>query len=251
GHEGVGPGLRNLADVLGVDPAVHFQTDITPAGVNQRSRLAQLVQGGGDELLPAEAGVDAHQQDHVDLVHHVPEHIQRGRRIEYQPGFGAAIADQLQGSVDMVAGFRVEGDVTGPRLQKVADDAIHRPHHQMYVDWRRHAVFAQGTADHGTYGEVGHVMVVHYIEVDNVSTRRQHPIHIFPEAGEIGGQNGRGNRVIRHGRPQGSDRNRAILPCPAPPGATSSSPGRDEHQLVRLVRGVAGGTLSGYRDTDA
>src|SRR5690606_14707254 len=60
-----------------------------------------------------------------------------------------------------------------------------------------------------------------------------------------------GNRVIRHGRPQGSDRNRAILPRPAPPGATSSSPGRDEHQLVRLVRGVAGGTLSGYRDTDA
>src|SRR5690606_275281 len=75
-------------------------------------------QGGGDELLPAEAGVDAHQQDHVDLVHHVPEHIQRGRRIEYQPGFGAAIADQLQGSVDMVAGFRVEGDVTGPASRK-------------------------------------------------------------------------------------------------------------------------------------
>src|SRR5690606_4432281 len=158
GHEGVGPGLGNLADVPGVDPAIHFQADITPTGVNQRSRLAQLVQGGGDELLPAEAGVYAHQQDHVDLVHHVPEHIQRGGRIGYRPGLGAAIADQLREPVDMVTGCRMEGDVAGAGLEKVADGAIPGPHHQMHVNWRCHPVLAQGTADHGAYGEVGYVV---------------------------------------------------------------------------------------------
>src|SRR5690606_20519595 len=57
GDDGVDAGVRNLADVLVVDPAVHIQRDIMPAGANHCSRLWQLVQGGGDELLPVEAGV--------------------------------------------------------------------------------------------------------------------------------------------------------------------------------------------------
>src|SRR5690606_39371486 len=131
GDEGVGTGRGDLADVLRIDAAVDLQADLATAGVDQRTRLAQLVEGAGNELLPAKTGVDAHQQHHVDLVHHVLEHVQRRRRVEHQAGLGVAVLDQLQRAVDVFGGFRVEGDVAGAGLEEVADHAFHRLDHQV------------------------------------------------------------------------------------------------------------------------
>src|SRR5690606_14468624 len=123
-----------------IHAAVDFQADVAPAGIDQGSRLAQLAEGRRNELLAAKTGVDAHQQDHVDLVHDVPERVQRSGRVEYQAGLRPAIADQLQGAVDMVAGFRVEGDVAGTGIEEVADHAVPRTHHQVHVDGGADAV---------------------------------------------------------------------------------------------------------------
>src|SRR5690606_11072082 len=62
-----------------------------------------------------------------------------------------------------------------------------------------------------TYGEVGDIVVVHYIEMDDIGTCLQHPVDLLTQASEIGGQDGGGNSVIRHDRPQGDDRNRSLL----------------------------------------
>ena len=48
----------------------------------------------------------------------------------------------------------------------------------MHVDGRRHAVVPQRLADHGADGEVGHVVIVHHVEVHDVRARRQHIIHL-------------------------------------------------------------------------
>ena len=59
GDEGVGPGAGDGGDVVGLHPAVDLEQDAAAGarlvGVELRTRGAQLVQGLGDELLPAEA----------------------------------------------------------------------------------------------------------------------------------------------------------------------------------------------------
>src|SRR5690606_8588405 len=115
--------------------------------IDQRPGLTQLVEGTGNELLPTKAWVDAHQQDHVDLVHHVLQAVQRGGRIEHQARLGAARLDQLQGAINVLGGFRVEGDIAGAGFEEVADDAVYRFDHQVGVDRRSDAIFAQRRAD--------------------------------------------------------------------------------------------------------
>src|SRR5690606_25546627 len=88
GNKRVSARFGYLPDVRHVQAANDVEADLPPAGVGQRPRLAQLVEGAGDDFLPTETAVDAHQQDHVDLVHHVLQGVQRGCRVEHQPGLG-------------------------------------------------------------------------------------------------------------------------------------------------------------------
>jgi len=97
----------------------------------------------------------------------------------------------------------VEGDVGGAGFDEVADDAVDRADHQVHVDRRGNTVLAQGGADHRANGQVGNVVVVHDIEVDDVGTRSQYLVDVFTQAGEIGGEDGGGNSVGLHGAPVG------------------------------------------------
>ena len=97
----------------------------------------------------------------------------------------------------------MEGDIGCTGFDEVADDAIDRADHQVHIDRRRHAIFAQSAANHRANGQVGHVVVVHHIEVDDVGTRGQHLVDVLTQSGEIGGENGGGNSVGLHGAPVG------------------------------------------------
>ena len=57
------------------------------------------------------------------------------------------------------------------------------------------AVHSGRIASHtsGTDREIGHVMVVHHVEVHQVGARRHHALDFFAEPREIGGQNARGD----------------------------------------------------------
>src|SRR5690606_39735898 len=106
-----------------------FQANVAAGRLDQRAGFTQLVERTGNELLPAKAWVDAHQQDHVDLVHHVLQAVQRGGRIEHQARLGATRFNQLQGAINVLGGFRVEGDIAGAGFEEVANDAVYRLDH--------------------------------------------------------------------------------------------------------------------------
>ena len=92
--------------------------------------------------------------------------------------------------------LRVERDVRRARVREVADDAVHGRHHEVHVDGRRDAVLAQGAADHGTDGEVRHVVVVHDVKVHDVRARGQRVDDLLAEAREVGAEDRRRDEEV-------------------------------------------------------
>ena len=60
------------------------------------------------KALAAKAGVDRHDQDHVQLVHHMVQMVQQGGRVEHQASLATTVADQCQRAIDMLGAFRVK-----------------------------------------------------------------------------------------------------------------------------------------------
>jgi len=196
-HEHVHARLRDLLDVGHADAAVNLERDVVARLVNHLARLARLVEGGGNELLAAEAGVDRHQQDDVDLVHHVLADVQRRRRVEDEARLAAGGAHEAERAVNVSGRLRVEGDEVGAGVGEVADDGIDRRHHQVDVNRRLDAVVLERLADHRADGEVGHVVVVHDVKVDNISAGSEDILNLLAELGEVSAKDGRRDAVVR------------------------------------------------------
>src|SRR5690606_24744334 len=96
-HQGVGPGGHDFGDVVHLHATVHFEPDglatVGHVGVDALTGVHQFRQGTGDELLPAEARVHAHEQHHVEFVHHMVHQRQRRGRVEHQAGLAAVVTD--------------------------------------------------------------------------------------------------------------------------------------------------------------
>lgn len=55
---------------------------------------------------------------------------------------------------------------------------------------------AEGLADHGSNGQVGDIVVVHDVKVNNVGTSLQHVVNFFAEFGKVSRKDGRSNEVV-------------------------------------------------------
>ena len=123
-----------------------------------------------------------------------------GRRIQHQSGFAAELARHLQRAVHMATRLGVKGDPGSAGGGEGADQVVDRLHHQMHVDGRGDAIVSERLAHHGSDGEVGHIVVVHHVEVNDIGAGGQHRVHLGAQAREIGGQDGRSDQVFGHVR---------------------------------------------------
>ena len=80
----------------------------------------------------------------------------------------------------------MKGDVSSPSVGKHTNEIIDRLYHKMNVDGRHYTVLAQCLAYHRADRQIGYIMIVHDIEMDNVSTGSQDRIDLFPKARKIG-----------------------------------------------------------------
>ena len=167
--------------------------DVAAAAVDAFADLAQFFQRRRNEGLTAESGIHRHHQHQVDVFQHPVQHFQRRGRVQHDARLAALCADQLDGAVHVRAGFGVKADGVGAGLGEFGHQRIDRLHHQMHVDGRGDAVLAQCLADHRADGQVGHVVVVHNVEVDPVGAGGEHGFDFLAEAGEVGREDGWGD----------------------------------------------------------
>ena len=100
----------------------------------------------------------------------------------------------------MRTGLSVNGDHVTTRLGEGFKIGIGRGNHQMAIK-HRIAVLAQRLNDSRAIGNIRHEMAVHHIEMNPFRPGFGHIAHFFAKAGEIGGEDGRGNadRSCGHG----------------------------------------------------
>ena len=92
----------------------------------------------------------------------------------------------------------VEGDVASPGVDELSDDLIDRADHQMNVDGGSDPVRPQCLADHRPDGQVGNVVVVHDVEVDDVGAGSEDVVDFLAKASEISREDRGSDQVIIH-----------------------------------------------------
>ena len=196
GDHHVNAGLGDLPDVIDLDAAVDLETAVQAVIVDELAGLPRLLEGRGDERLPTKSRIDAHEEDDVELVLDEAGVLQRGGGIEYESRLAPAVLDELQAAIDVVGRLGVEGDVRRAGIYEVVDGGVYGGHHEVHVDGGRHAVIAQGLAHHRADGEVGHVVVVHDVEMHDVGASLEHVVDLLAKFSEVGRENRGRDEVV-------------------------------------------------------
>ena len=167
-------------------PSISISTG-RPLRVDRFSRRARLVEHRRDERLPAEAGLHAHHEEHVDLAEvgldravgrrgferEAHSHVERADAFEQRTGFT---------QLDM------DGAPVGPRVGEGLDEIARVRNHQVAVEVEVGAG-PQRLHDRWADREVGHVVAVHAVDVEQVGVAD--PFDLGRELGEVGGEDGR------------------------------------------------------------
>jgi hypothetical protein len=61
------------------------------------------------------------------------------------------------------------------------------------------ALAKSGLAYQRAYRQIGHVVIVHHVEMDNVCAGGDHVFNLFAQAGKVGGQDTGGDAIGTHG----------------------------------------------------
>ena len=86
----------------------------------------------------------------------------------------------------MFRSLGVEADDVGTSFDKIRNDAVDRSHHQMDID-RYLDMRTDRLADQRPDRQVGNVMIVHHVEMDDVGTCGDDISYFFAQTGKVGG----------------------------------------------------------------
>ena len=89
------------------DAAVHFNSMSRPLRRIISAACAVFSMVAGMSFSPAKAGINRHDQDHVDIIHHPLEFFQRRCGIERHTGLDAERLNELDGTLKMRRALRV------------------------------------------------------------------------------------------------------------------------------------------------
>ena len=185
GDQHVGAGGDHSCCVLRRDPAIDLQLNAAAAVVDHAAQARDLGQTRVDETLAAEAGIDAHHQDQIDLVHHGFNQVSRRAGVERDAGLLSGFLDQPKGTMQMRPRFWMHGDDVGPGRNEGRDIGIDRRDHQMHVE-NLAAMRTQRLHDHRADGQIRHEMAVHHVDMNVIGPGVGDGRDLFAQSGEVG-----------------------------------------------------------------
>lgn len=196
--DGVGAGGEDVGEGAVVDAAVDFDVVGEPVGFAPCFSGADLVEGFGDEGLAAEACVDGHDEEEVDLVEPWFSGGEGGLAVDGEAAGEAGGADAAEGIADVVIGFDVDGDVVCSGLDEAVEEVVRAIDHE--VDVEEDVVgFVDGGDELGAEADIVDEVAVHDIEVEPVDACADGAGAFFCETAPVGGEEGRGDDALGAG----------------------------------------------------
>ena len=171
------------------DAAVDFDAKVEAHLLAQLGEVGDFVEREGEELLAAEAGIDAH---HEHMVHHgkdFDQGLDRGGGVDDDAGLHAVVGDLLEGAVQVAADLLVDGHHVGAGFGEGGDEVVGVLDHQVAVEGE----FGDGAEglDHGrAEGDVGDEVAVHDVDVDDGAAAALGRCDFVGQVGEVGGEDG-------------------------------------------------------------
>ncbi len=111
GDKHIGPGLYRQASRMFIDSAIHLDFNIHQTqAVQQIPQFLYLRQHGRDELLTPKTRIDRHQQYIIQIGQHMLNSLDRRGGIQDDSALHSLFFDQMKRSMQVDAGFGVNGD---------------------------------------------------------------------------------------------------------------------------------------------
>lgn len=196
--DGVGAGGEDIGEGAFVDAAVDFDVVGESVGVAPCFGGADLVEGFWDEGLAAEACVDGHDEEEVDLVEPWFSGGEGGLAVDGEAAGEACGADAAEGITDVVMGFDVDGDVVCTCLDEAVEEVVRAIDHE--VDVEEDVIgFVDSGDELGAEADVIDEVSVHDIEVEPVGTCADGAGAFVGETAPVGGEEGRGDDALGAG----------------------------------------------------
>ena len=192
-------GFDDAADVVELHAAVDLQLDREMARVDLPPQALELADRTIDELLPAESGIDAHDQSDIDLGEIREDRVDRSGGVERDARLRAAGADAGERRGDL---FRAEGEEFSDAVGGIVD-------HQANVERERGL---DALRDRRSEAQIRHEVTVHHVDVHPVRSAPFERAHGLRQPGEVGTQDRRSESRFRNAR---------FSPCYKPGGLAS------------------------------
>ncbi len=144
----------------------------------------------------------------VDNIEHFAERLHRSGRIDRHARLHAQAANQLQGAIQVNAGFLMDRNPVRAGIGESRDELVGIFDHQMAVEGNIDGL-AKARDNRRPNRNIGHKVAVHHIDMEEGGATSHRGIGIFSQAGEIGRQNGR--RYLDQDKASLASISRAIL----------------------------------------
>jgi hypothetical protein len=203
GDQQLGSRFDDAAHGVVSDAAVHFNPITEAQFPSKFFQAANLIEGVRDELLTAEARIDAHDQDVVNHAKNRDKQIDFCVGVDDDGGLHTVLSNVFEGAMEMPANLVVDADPVRTSIGEGGDEFVGILDHQVAIE-RELGVLAEGGDDGRADSDVGDEMAIHDVDMDDAAAAALGRGDFVGEAGEIRGKN-RWNELDHYGyRVQGA-----------------------------------------------
>lgn len=182
------------------DAAIHAHVTLEAELFAPLAGLLDFGDGFVDERLTAEARIDRHDEEGVDVAEEGFHGAHGGGGIDREAGAEPEGADFPEDSFHARAQFHMDDELVGAGLLEGLEEDFGAGAHQVDVE-EESREGADGADDGGAEGDIGNEVAVHDVEVEPVGAGARGAGDFAVESGEIGCEQGRRNE---HGARMGA-----------------------------------------------
>jgi len=200
GYQGIGAAGYGEGGGFGVDAAVNFDAEAQAVIGAEAGGGFDFRKDLGHEFLAAEAGLDGHEEEEIDLAQKRQCAGEGGAGAQGETGGETGGANAGQGGGHIVIRFQVDGDAAGV-FGEAGEEMVRTGDHEVNIQGAGGAL-ARGGNEGGTKGDIIDEVAVHDVHVQPIGAGVLRAADFLGQARKIAGEDGGGDdeRVWTYGK---------------------------------------------------